>query len=429
MNDAVKTYKRDDVFGVQRDLPLNYVTRATVDDVLLSFLSRDKHVVIFGSSKQGKTSLRKHTLKDDDYIVVQCSNRWDLGDLHAAVLKEAGYKIALSETQTVTGRRKLLASFGAKLLGVGIGTGGERESTESSTQETSELELDPEDVNEVIKALKRCGFSRYIVLEDFHYLPTETQKSFAVSLKAFHEKSTFCFIIVGVWLEENRLIVYNGDLTGRIATVSSDEWSDNDLQKVIRAGSDLLNIAFDPAFCDALVAGAAGSVYLVQEVCRAVCEQAGVQETVLASRTLGKDVDVSAEIRKVVDQQSARYRSFITNFAEGFQKTRLEMYRWLLLPILRRDPKELEKGIVLNRIREDLNTSHPEEEALNYGNITQALQAATSLQIKKEITPLICDYDQTNLRLSIVDRGFLVWLGFQDRNELLELAGLPPVAA
>ena len=46
--------KTSDVFGINRDLPLNYTTREAVDNSLLENLTRDKHLVIYGSSKQGK---------------------------------------------------------------------------------------------------------------------------------------------------------------------------------------------------------------------------------------------------------------------------------------------------------------------------------------------------------------------------------------
>lgn len=68
-------------------------------------------------------------------------------------------------------------------------------------------------------------FQKYIVLEDFHYLDIDIQRDFAVVLKAFHEASKFCFIIIGVWLEENRLIVHNGDLTGRVIAIDADKWT------------------------------------------------------------------------------------------------------------------------------------------------------------------------------------------------------------
>jgi len=62
----------DEVFGVSRNLPLNYVTRDTVDGKLIENLSRSSHIVICGSSKQGKTSLRKYCLRGTDYVVVSC---------------------------------------------------------------------------------------------------------------------------------------------------------------------------------------------------------------------------------------------------------------------------------------------------------------------------------------------------------------------
>ena len=418
-------HRRDEVFGVQRNLPLNYITREDVDDVLVDYLTRQKHVVIFGSSKQGKTSLRKNTLLEDDYIVVQCSNKWTLADLHTNILKRAGYRITVSEKKTVAGSRKLLANFGGAIFGVGAKAGGEQQKTKSAEVLTEPLELDPTDVNDVIEALELSGFSRFVVLEDFHYLDTETQKDFSVSLKAFHEGSSICFMIVGVWLEENRLIVFNGDLTGRMATVSTDEWTKDDLLRVIAAGEQLLNVQFDETLVDDLLKEAKGSVYLVQEVCRMVCEKSDVSQTLEQLRVVGEGVDVSDEMKKVVNQQSGRYRAFISNFASGFQKSELGVYRWLLYSILTRDTDTLRKGIALPQIMDDILKAHPESNRLRHNNVTQALKAAAALQIKKEITPLVCDYDSTNLRLNIVDRGFLVWLDFQENSELLRHANLP----
>lgn len=57
--------------------------------------------------------------------------------------------------------------------------------------------------NDIIRALKEISFGKYIIFEDFHYLPTETQEAFSVALKAFHEQSEHTFVIVGVWLDEN----------------------------------------------------------------------------------------------------------------------------------------------------------------------------------------------------------------------------------
>lgn len=420
-------HKANDVYGIGRELPLNYVSRKEVDDWFVSNLTRDKHIIIYGSSKQGKTSLRKNCLNEDDYIVIHCSNKWSLADFHAAILKRIGYEVIQSSTKSSTGKNKIVATFKATLFGVGIETGGDKENTEATSNITNPLELDPEDVNDIIKAL--AGFNKYIVLEDFHYLPIETQKDFSVALKAFHEQSRLCFIIVGVWLEEGRLTLYNGDLTGRVVGINADLWSQDELQEVISAGESLLNIAFDQSFKNDLVSKCLDSVYIVQEVCYQACTRANInttQENHLSSVGSGEDVD--GLIKFVVDQQTGRYNAFITLFSSGFQETTLQMYKWLLYPILTAKVEILEGGLTYRYMRDLLRLHHPELAALNLGNLTQALQSVASLQVKKDIKPILLDYDQTNLKLNVVDKGFLIWLANQDQKELLELADLPMLA-
>ena len=103
------------------------------------------------------------------------------------------------------------------------------------------------------------------------------------------------------------------------------------------------------------------------------------------------------------------------------------MYRWLLYPVLTSDVAELQKGLRLNSITKMLQTKHPNGKELNPGNVTQALQSTAALQVKKSVKPIILDYDQTNLRLRVVDSGFLIWLNKQDRGELLDMIGLAGV--
>lgn len=418
----------DAVYGITRDIPLNYTSRPSVDQLLIDNLAREKHLIIYGSSKQGKTSLRKFCLKDTDYIIVQCASKWTLEEILSNILKRAGFLVAQSERKTITGRNKIIASIKASIFGVGSEVGGEKEVTNSSEVTSAELELDPSDVNDVIAALDRIKFNRYIVLEDFHYLPIDTQKDFAVALKAFHEGSRNCFIIIGVWLEENRLVVYNGDLTGRVVAINADQWTDAELREVVEKGEELLNLHFAEGFKATLIHESRGSVFVVQEASRQACLTNGVTHTLAEPRELGSNLDASAIVKGIVNQQGARYMSFLNQFAAGFQDTRLEMYKWLLYPILAADVAKLESGFTQAELRRALREHHPQGAALNSGNVTQALQAVASLQVAKDIKPIILDYDQTNLTLNVVDRGFVIWLNNQDKNALIEELGLPAPA-
>ena len=425
-------HKTDDVFGIARELPLNYVTRDGVDGALLDNLTRDRHIVIYGGSKQGKTCLRKHVLGESDYINVTCSNKWTLGQLHASILKQAGYVVEQSATLTVSGQNKVSAKVAAKVGVQLIGEiGGEiaAENVDEKERQIVEkaIELDPFDVNDIIAALNEIEFSEYIVLEDFHYLPEDTQKDFAVALKAFHEDSKHCFVVVvvGVWRDENRLIQYNGDLTGRVVTINADEWSESELRQVVEKGEKLLNITFDRAFVDGVITGCFDSVYVVQESCHRACTIDDVRSTQVTHRVVGTTTSAEETIGAVIAAQTARYHSFIDMFSGGFMESSLEMYRWLLYPILTAESKELEKGLRYNAINKILKSKHPSGAALKPGNLTGVLKMTAALQIKRGIKPIILDY--SGLVLTVVDRGFLIWLSHQKVADLLEMAGLPQV--
>ncbi len=419
-----KIFKSRDVFCVSRDLPLNYVKRANVDDRLISNLARDKHIVIFASSKQGKTCLRKQCFKDADYILVQCSNKWDLSELHAAILKQAGYELVQSEKKTVGGKAKVIAKL-AGFIPIQIGVEAEGKLDKEVTKEP--LELDIGDANDVVLALKSIDFKRYIILEDFHYLKRETQIDFAIALKAYHEISKLSFVIIGVWLEENRLIYLNGDLTGRISSINADVWPPDELLKVIKAGEELLNITIDDRARTSIVKESYGNIYILQEACYRLCEESRVDQTQDRNITIGTNTDVTAIVRNIVNEQSGRYKSFISHFAEGFRNTEFQMYRWILHTVITADIRHLEKGFGHVEIIRSISKDHPKKVSLNTGNISQALQYCATLQVAKGIMPIILDYDTSNQILSIVDKGFVVWLQNQDKKQLLsQLTSEPP---
>lgn len=411
------SHTTSEVFGINRNLPLNYGIRHNVDGKFISSLARDKHIVIYGSSKQGKTSLRKYNLQDDDYVVIHCTQNMGLTNINSAILKAAGFEIMQSSSKTENNTYKINATFKVPFLGSAT-PGIDKQKEISSVKKP--LELDPEDVNDIILALKSIEFSKYIIIEDFHYLQTEIQKQFSFQLKAFHEGSKFCFIIIGVWVEENRLIMYNGDLVGRIVSINADLWSKEELYGIVDKGEELLNIKFDSAIKDEMVNRCFDNVYILQEICFRSCEEEGIFKTSDTQKIIGENLDIGKIVKSTVNEQSGRYNSFIEKVAHGFQQTELEMYRWILFPILSSSPEQLSRGITLRDITKELKKHHPRGISLNTGNITQALSSITSLQIKKQITPIILDYDSSDLTLKVVDRSFVIWLETIDRGDLMD---------
>lgn len=418
-------YKLEDVFGLTRKIPLTYIERTNVDGIFQKSLKGKKHITVFGSSKQGKTCLKKHCLKDNEYINIQCDNKMSLNDINVAILKRSGFKVEVSSKRTLNGKTKLMASLKAKIPFIDSSVGVEAEEGNTKETEVRPLELDPDDVNDIIEALKKANFHKYIVLDDFHYLKTEVQKDFSIELKAFHENSDLSFIVIGVWLDENKLITYNGDLTGRVISVNADLWNKDDLKSVIEKGEELLNIQFQNEFKEELVNSCFENVYYVQEVCHRICEANNIEETCRKKYLVPYKKGLVHElIAQVVSESAGRYRNFIEQYAAGFQDTTLEMHKWLLYPVLTADPEKLSKGLKYREIRDCLECHHPQRDKLNPGNLTQALKSVVSLQLAKQIQPIIIDYDDTNRILHIVDRGFIIWVEFSEKDYLLELAGL-----
>lgn len=349
-------------------------------------------------------------------------NKWDIAQINDNILKQAGYDLTLSKSLTTSGKAKVIATFGWNLFAKAEIEG---EAATEKEKVTKSLDLDPEDVNDIIKALQEISFNKFIVLEDFHYLKPETQKDFAIQLKAFHENSKYTFLIVGVWLEENRLIVLNGDLAGRVKSVNADTWKPEELQKLIEDGEILLNISFDAATQQKLIKESLQNVYVVQEVCYEICVENKVNQTVEGEQKLLDCSKLDSFIDKVVEQHAGRYNKFISSFIDGFQPTELEMYKWILYSLIAGEEEKLERGFRRSEINEIITAKHPRGTDLNPGNLTQALTSIASLQVRAGITPIIIDYDSSNKKVNVVDKGFIIWLHNQNVSELLKEAKLP----
>ena len=195
--------------------------------------------------------------------------------------------------------------------------------------------------------------------------------------------------------------------------------------KVIEAGEALLNVQFSDEFKKELISSCFSSVHIVQEACRRCCLKHGALRTRDVTAYIGTNEDAKECIKLAVEEQSGRYNGFLMSFADGFQQTDLEMPKWIVYAILNFSIDHLERGVRLRELSRVIKTAHPKKDELNNGNITQILNASSSLQVKKNIRPIVIDYDSANRNLHVVDKGFLIWLASQDVGELRQDLDLP----
>ncbi|WP_336193511.1 hypothetical protein [Providencia stuartii] len=405
------------VFTTSRDLPMNYIERDDVDNKFINALDQNNNIVIYGSSKQGKTSLRKKQLSEDEAIIIMCSNKWDLSDLQTAILKRSGLKIHVNESQTTSNTIDLSLNVGS-ILNIGS------QSTTINESTFTKLSIDPSDTNDIVDVLTDVQFDKYIILEDFHYLPTKTQMDFSIALKAFQELSNLCFIIIGVWLEDDKITSYNGDLSGRLISINADIWCEEDLNKLFTKSEQLLNIKFNEKFKRNLITKSNGNIFIVQKVCFAVCQAESIYEMQPELKEIGVNAVIDEHIKSILDTHNSRFITFLTEFSAGFGKTDLELYKWILYVLISAPKETLSSGIFLPTIRETIKSKHPDKFKVTNGLLLQSLSKSLDLQLKHSIKPIIFEYDSNKMKLKVVDKSFILWREQQDINELYDYASL-----
>ena len=118
---------------------------------------------------------------------------------------------------------------------------------------------------------------------------------------------------------------------------------------------------FPAAFKAQLIADSLNSVYVVQECCYKACKLHDVHSTKEQTFHFPDTIEAQKLVAEVIQEQSARYSSFVTNFAAGFGETQLEMYKWLLYPVLTSSIEELTAGATYRQIPPGLKANTPKE--------------------------------------------------------------------
>ncbi len=163
------------VFGVSNSDIATYIQRDDVDARFVEGLGRDKHIIVFGASKQGKTALTNKHLQEGDFIRINCSPDTVPLDIYKSILRQL--QVEFEEDRTVTSGSELSGQLGAKakvkipLIGdIELNASlADKEHSQNQTKfKTIEYNLSlPQDISEVLRSI---NFKKRIILENFHYL-------------------------------------------------------------------------------------------------------------------------------------------------------------------------------------------------------------------------------------------------------------------
>lgn len=123
--------KLEEVFGVTSNQVLSYLERTQVDDTFREALNANKQIIVYGSSKQGKTALVSKHLKYEDNLLVSLTPKTRLIDIYQVILSKAGIKLVAGTTERSSTEQSL--SIGAKFKAMIPVFGGASASTTGKT--------------------------------------------------------------------------------------------------------------------------------------------------------------------------------------------------------------------------------------------------------------------------------------------------------
>lgn len=422
-------YKTTDVFGVKSKLIASYIEREAVDDRFKNALTDGNEVIVYGSSKQGKTSLILKHLNEVDYVKVECSPQTQPVDIYKSILRQQNIKYIESETSETGNEHggKISAGFKIKIPFIGD-TNTSIEVSDKNTdkygKKESYIEYNLSLAQDVSELLKTYDVRKYIVLENFHYLEQQVQETLAYDLRVFQDHHII-FIILGIWREANRLIQFNGDLLDRISEVPVEPWETSDFERVIQKGSDLLHVDF-ANIKEQLIGDSFDSIGVVQEICKHCCLNAGVTETSNSKVQITQE-NLDFSLKKKADEYGVRHIRNFEAFVDIARKTSnqsgkpsLAFPYYFIKLLLTHNFEDIEKGLSRSTLLEEIRKVHHRPDDVRSGDLGAFLHNITQHQINKKIQPPFVDYDRGGKVLKIIDSSLYFFLKHCDRDEILD---------
>ncbi|MDM8159657.1 hypothetical protein QUH73_07525 [Labilibaculum sp. K2S] len=419
------------VFGVSNELIDTYIERPKVDKLFLEGLQKNKHIIIYGASKQGKTSLTNKHLAENEYVKVNCSPTSSTLDIFNSIVRQLNVEILESTDTTTTVGGEVKIGLKAKIRIPFLGGADAETEAKASKQREKGANYKVVDYNlalaqDLSELLRSINFNKRIILENFHYLEEDVQKQLSIDLRIF-EDYNILFIILGIWREKNRLSQFNGDLVDRVIEVPVEPWEKDDLVKITLEGLPLLNVNFKNVV-DYIIDSCFDSVGVFQEICKESCYSAGIKETQKDLIIITK-VNVNAAIEKKLNDYASRHirclESFIEQKAKSSDEVPLYIPYYFAKILLNESMENITVGLKRKNIQEKIKEIHHRSENVRPSDMGYFLKSLVSNQIKKNISPPIFDYDISTSSVKIIDSTFYFFLKNCDREEVIENLMVP----
>lgn len=413
----------EDVFGVSKKIVKTYHKRNFVDDKFEQALSSDKHIIIYGQSKQGKTSLLNKCLPEENRLLINCSIDTTVQDIYNDILISEGVKIETTSrtfnSEEVSATPKFTATLNLGIVKGYIGASGKLKELIGEELEFDSITYDLSKAKSIAEILIEKKMKKKIIIEDFHYLSKDAQKKLAFDLKLFFEKGII-FIILGIWKEKDKLLQYNRELTDRLEFISVEQWKEEDFQQIFFMGERELNIEIPDEIKEKIIANSFENVGVFQELCKYT-----TKNCIKRNSTMINYEDFHAALETKKETYSNQHQSILEKIANN-KTGKLFLSYYFVKCIFDMDNKKLIRGLNKTNILFSMTQSYHDKAQDLDNAMTRFLNITMrDIQIKLGISPLIFHYDIQDDIFKILDATLLFFLCNTDKQKVFKSMSIP----
>lgn len=273
---------RDNVFIAGGQPSVTYVDRAhlQIEESLKRALKVPNQVVsLAGPTKSGKTVLCRTILAKSPYIWLEGGQLQSSSEIWDRICYVLNYPVEVTKTGKsevkggiTVGPRDWLSIDGSLLRG-------------SEAARTYKIDS----MSSALRYLKEQKL--VLVVDDFHYLSTETRKTFLRNIKG-PVYDGLKLVLLSVSHRGLDAVKAESELQGRVYSVVMPDWTTPDLREIASKGFSVLNIACAAKVVERLAIEAQASPFLMQKLCWEVCAGIGVDERPTKQESVGENYDI-----------------------------------------------------------------------------------------------------------------------------------------
>ncbi|WP_434646952.1 hypothetical protein [Achromobacter piechaudii] len=326
-----------------------YVIRlgALLDDQLAGALkTRGEIISVSGPSKSGKTVLIENVAGRENIIPVTGASITRPDEVWELALEWMETPTPTSTTTTTTFNGGLTGAVKLKagpLALEGGGSGGATRATAATSQVRQSA---------MQQVIREIGDSPFVLLiDDYHYMPDDVQIGVARQIKEAARQGVK-IVVASVPHRSDDVVRSNPELRGRVRSIDTGLWSDDDLQRIAVKGFPEVGLNIPEDQMRTFVRESFGSPQLMQAICLQACMSSGIHQT---NRVIVDRPFTAQQIQAAMRETSTRadFSSLIRTMHAGPKvrgterkvydfpdDTRGDVYRALLLAI-RADPPRM----------------------------------------------------------------------------------------